>query len=513
MAACARCGARLLDDDEACRRCGQKPMPPPGATQPLGSPGELSIRAGTLVLGSGVPLSDAQPSGHEPDERTAKPKPLTEPLPPAARGERERRPRRRIPPPALEGPTPDPQPTSTHPRPARRLPARAAVTVALLVVAATLVVLGLARHRRPEMTARARFDERGRPLLELSCPDCADGTEVRLGKQASDFRNGRSVIAAEPPLALGASVTHVDLRSPGAGEFHDAEVPLSVDWVVSVDLTGLSRPSPLVAIVFETGPDVGVIVDGNAVPGPPNAPRRFDIDVSKALTGPGRGVQKLSRRVPYGIRLANGESTRATLEISAEIAPLVVDAPIESITVEGPSFMLAGSTQPEGTVSVEGRPITVDPRGHFAQLMSVSAVGDTTVTVRASAPGRAPRLVPIRVRRVASLANEAEAFAKRATRTYSAIAEDIEGKLGWKVALTGTIAEVETRGQTSSVVLETKEGCGESPCRVHLRLGGRCPFAVGTEVTAFGYLAGKWKEPGSGHIRPEVRVEFLRGDS
>jgi len=265
MAACARCGARLTDDDEACRRCGQKPTPPPGATQPLGSPGELSVRAGTLLLGSGIPLSDAAPPRDEP-ERRAEPKPLTAPLPPAER--RERRPRRRIPPPAPEDPTPVPRPAPTSQRPPRRVPARLVVAAALLAVTATLFAVGLARHRQPEITARARFDERARPLLELTCADCPDGTEVRLGKQASDFRAGRSLIAAEPPLQLGSSVSHVEVRRPGAAEFRSADVPLTVDWVVSVDLTGLSRAEPLVTIVFETRPEVGVIVDGNAVLAP-----------------------------------------------------------------------------------------------------------------------------------------------------------------------------------------------------------------------------------------------------
>jgi hypothetical protein len=54
-------------------------------------------------------------------------------------------------------------------------------------------------------------------------------------------------------------------------------------------------------------------------------------------------------------------------------------------------------------VSVGGRPITVDESGGFVQLMSVSAEGETTIFVRADAVGHAPRLVPLRVRRVHSL--------------------------------------------------------------------------------------------------------------
>jgi len=389
--------------------------------------------------------------------------------------------------------------------------AAAATVVVLLLGGALLLLCG----RGPELpvTGLLRFDSTGRPLVDLTCAECPNGTELRSGSEATAFSNGLATLAIEPPLSLGVTRRTVQMRQPGRGRFDSVDVPLSVDWIPSADLGGLSHPKPKISLVFETRPGVSVIVDGRALARSESGTLRYELDITAEVTGNSPTTQRISKKIPYGIRLPGGQSVRGSFDVGAEVVPLQVDAPGESIVVEEPRFMLAGTTQAEGTVSVEGRAITVDPAGHFAQLMSVSSIGDTTVTVRAAVAGKAPRLVALKVRRVASLAEEATRFARNATASHAAIADGIEQKLGWAVALEGELKQVLSEGHRSSLLLAVDSGCSAQPCLVKLKLGGRCPFVSGDHVTAYGYLSGKWRDPDSGRMIPEVRVEFLRGTS
>jgi hypothetical protein len=284
-----------------------------------------------------------------------------------------------------------------------------------------------------------------------------------------------------------------------------------VDYVVSVDRGGLSQPQPRLALAFDAAPEVALVVDGRVVPPSESGVRRFEIDVRHELTGPESAAVTLSRTLSYLVKRPGGESVRGELMLTAEVVPLLIEAPGESITTESASFMLAGSTEPDGTVSVEGRAITVDPAGRFAQLMSVSAVGDTTVEVRATAPGRAPRFVRLRVKRVASLEAEASAFERRAQGSYAAIADSSDDKRGWAVALPGRVTEVRSTGHRSSVLFDVTRGCVAAPCLVRLELGQRTDVRAGQSALACGYLEGKSRDETTGSEIPRVRVEFLRG--
>src|SRR6185436_5881158 len=116
------------------------------------------------------------------------------------------------------------------------------------------------------------------------------------------------------------------------------------------------------------------------------------------------------------------------------IAPLVIDAPGESIVIDSPTFVLAGRTFKGGSVTVEGRAITVDNSGKFAQMMNISSPGETSISVRASATGHAPRLVAIKIRRVDNLAVELPETRIGAGTSYDDVASDPEAKRGTRVA-------------------------------------------------------------------------------
>jgi hypothetical protein len=374
---------------------------------------------------------------------------------------------------------------------------------------ATLGAVALLGQRGPELTGHVSFDDGGKPRLELRCGACVDGTLARLGAESATFAAGRATLGLGP-VRLGPVRWPIALESP-SGKRIERELALTVDWIVSADMRGLSQPSPKLTLVVDADPALGVIVDGKTLPPTASGPRRHEIDIREDVTGTSASISRVSRRVPYLITGTDGTSTRGELELAADVVPLMVEAPGESLVIEEGSFLLAGTTQSDGSVTVEGRPITVDPTGRFAQRMSVSAIGETSVTVRASAPGRAPRLFPVRVKRVSSLAREAESFARGATKAYTALGEGLEQKRGWAVALTGTVLDVKSDAYSSELSMNVSSGCSTPPCPLLARWGVRSAVAAGEKVTVYGHLTGEAVKGESGRPQPVVRVEFLRG--
>lgn len=171
--------------------------------------------------------------------------------------------------------------------------------------------------------------------------------------------------------------------------------------------------------------------------------------------------------------------------------------------------MLSGRTLKDGHISVSGRPITVDAEGRFAQLMNVSSVGETTIVVRAESKGdHAPRLVRVRVKRVASLEDAATEFRRSATDDYPTIA-DSSTKTGLPVALDGEVVETRIDGEVTVLLLDVTTGCPAAPCLARVIYGGRFDTKRGALLGAYGSLLGLVDGPRTGAKIPEIAAEFL----
>jgi hypothetical protein len=141
--------------------------------------------------------------------------------------------------------------------------------------------------------------------------------------------------------------------------------------------------------------------------------------------------------------------------------------------------------------------------------MGISSLGETNVTVRASAPDLAPRLSPFHVRRVADLAAEARSFRTSATASYASIASDIDRKKGWKVALDGTVLDTSSDASTTVFLLDTKSGCAQVACVTRVRYGGHLQLASGERVSVYGHVHGAVDGPRTGTQIPEVLADFV----
>src|SRR5262249_4509573 len=146
------------------------------------------------------------------------------------------------------------------------------------------------------------------------------------------------------------------------------------------------------------------------------------------------------------------------------VVPLHVDAPGANATMESPRFVLAGKTLKGAALTVAGQNIAVGPDGSFAQTMSISAPGTTTIEVRATAPEQAPRTVLVHLKRVESLAAEARDFTSKATLPFSDLVTDVSKHIGEPIALEGEVAEVRPGNHFRVVLLDVQKGCAHAPC-------------------------------------------------
>jgi hypothetical protein len=422
---------------------------------------------------------------------------------------------------AYFAPIPQPAPSALHPltpavrtsrnepRPKPRIPALAAVAMvaaAGLFAAAAVVWLFYRGHGSIEAQASALAD--GKEQLELNCAACDDGTVTRLDAANATFAAHRATLPLSRPLKVGENPMTITLVSPhGKQSFVDISVPIA--FRVRGDTSGLEAPTPELRVLVSAIAGSSVTVDGKPVTLNAEGEGRYAIDVSAEVTGLDPNVKPLERKVPYVVTPPNAAAQSGIVTLQAGITPLVIEAPGPAVLLESSNFVLSGRTAKAGALTVSDRPITVDPTGRFAQMMNVSAPGETTIIIRATSKDTAPRLFPLRVKRVDSLAKEAERVRQRATSNYAAIADQAQTKRGWAVALDGSAVDARTENYNTVIVMEVQGGCAHAPCLARVTYGA--PFSVsrGDKFSAYGEVAGVVDGPRSGTLIPDIHADFL----
>ncbi|MEO6600612.1 MAG: hypothetical protein ABIQ16_12100 [Polyangiaceae bacterium] len=412
--------------------------------------------------------------------------------------------------PAELGPL-DPAARAPQNEPRRKpgIPALAAVAIvgaAGLFAAAAVVWLFYRGHGSIEAQAVALAD--GKEQLELNCAACDDGTLSRLDGANATFAAHRATLPLSRPLKVGENPMTITLVSPrGKQSFVDISVPIA--FRVRGDTSGLEAPTPELRVLVSAITGSSVTVDGKPVTLNAEGEGRYAIDVSTEVTGLDSNVKSIERKVPYVVTPPNAAAQSGTVTLQAGITPLVIEAPGPAVLLEGSNFVLSGRTAKSGILTVSDRPITVDPTGRFAQMMNVSAPGETTIIVRATSKDTAPRLFPLRVKRVDSLAKEAERVRQRATSNYAAIADQAENKRGWAVALDGSAVEARTENYNTVIVMEVQGGCAKAPCLARVSYGAPFNVSRGDKFSAYGEVAGVVDGPRSGVRIPDIHADFL----
>ncbi|HEV8551313.1 MAG TPA: hypothetical protein VGQ57_19830 [Polyangiaceae bacterium] len=406
-----------------------------------------------------------------------------------------------------------PEVTTGAPRP-MRIPAIAALAIVGAAALFTAAAVAMLLYRsRGAIVATLSTGAEGREELALTCAGCSDDAKVQLGAQEVSFRGTHASLPLATPLRVGDNRVTVELQRRAGGRAERVELDVPVDFRVRADTSSLSHAPPTITVRVEAVPHSAVVIDGKPLTLAPGAGSAetgaAEIDVSRSVTGMSSAVGMLEREVPYVVTPPSGGPASGQVKVRVGVTPLVVQAPGSSIVIETATFVLAGHTAKDATVSVEGRPITVDASGAFAQMMSVSSLGETNVIVRADAKDQAPRLVPIRVRRVQSLASEAGVLRAKATSAFSALEKTPEEQRGLAVALDGNVVEARAEAFTTALLLDVKSGCTNAPCLARVNVGEKLVLKPGLAVTVFGSVSGAVDGPRAGTRIPAIAAEFV----
>lgn len=426
---------------------------------------------------------------------------------PAARLERKPVERERLPVvPARRAEAPG-SPKKKQQRPRIPLLAAAALIGAACLFAAAGVAWFLARGHG-SLEARIELSPSGAERLGLTCARCDDGSSAELDGKTAAFAAHHASLELVRPIKVGENALSISLTTKG-GSPSSVSLSVPLDFRVRGDLGGLDADKPELRVLVNALPGSLVQVDGQSVPLSADGQASYGVDVSRDLTGPEPTVQRLVRKLSYAVTPPGGTMQSGEVSLQVGVVPLVIDAPGPSIVLETPTFVLAGGTLKGGSLKVGERPITVDPAGRFAQMMNVSSLGETTIVVRASAKDYAPRLMPVRVRRVESLAKEAERLRKQMTSSYNALTSQMDVNHALDVALEGFVSDVRSESYTTVVLLDIKDGCAKGPCLVKVSCGTALSLSKRDKVQTIGKLVGSVDGPRTGSRIPHVSADFL----
>ncbi|HEX2878980.1 MAG TPA: hypothetical protein VHO25_05535 [Polyangiaceae bacterium] len=400
-----------------------------------------------------------------------------------------------------------PPPENTTPW---RVPTSALVLVGVcsaLVFGA--VIFSIVYDSPKALSASASVGDNDRDVLELNCDNCADGTKAKLGDTTITINNGTGVLPLKEPLILGNNVFNIGLERPGIGRNEVVRVVVPVQYRVHADYSGLNENPAEFGVVFQVRPGMKAVVDDEEIEFDETGRGSYGIDLTKRLQGVDPTARPVTEVVSYSIGPAQGEAEKGRVKLRTLAVPLWLESPGLRTVLDGDRFKLAGRTAKGGTVSVDGQPIVVNAEGRFDQMMSVDAVGETTIELRAQAPDHAPRWVQLRIKRVEDLKKEADLFRQTGTDEYGAYAQNIDAKIGMAVVADGVVEQSAADGQTTMILLDVQNGCKQSPCLVRLVHGGALDLKPRSKLSAFGRISRAVEGVRPGSKVPEIQVEFL----
>lgn len=553
---CPRCGTQNSQDQASCAVCGSRlsatvmsfpsesaprseptaalrqtllgHQGPPVGAPPGGAPSSTGAAppgarrgnlTGTLL---GIPAPNREPAPTDPGPTTAgAPTAAPGPLPgspgshtmmgiahpgiaPLEPGRHHNAPGQAPPPPI------EPAPPSYR-RPGKfRVPLVAALVLTLAGALLSAALVALVLYLAPvTLEAKAVLTPDGKQLIELSCESCDDGTSVTYQGKKASFRNRRAALPVEKPLEVGENQLKIQVTGPGSSRQREVSLGVPVEYRVHTHLDGLKEAAPRVSVSLQALPGSRVMLNGAPAEVSAEGTASCDVDLTSELTGSHLGVERVERRIDYQIELPGSATRSGTTVIQLDVVPLSVVAPGPRITLDGQQFTLAGSTTRGASVGVEGHRIEVDANGSFAQPMSVSAVGEKTIVVRADKEGMAPRLFPITVRRVESLREEARARAQEDESSYDRIVEQLKQDHPIDVGVMATVVELRSSQRSSRLLAEIRDGCPEPPCLARVIHGAPVELKPEAKIRIFGRATRLVDGPRSGSRIPELDTTFV----
>jgi hypothetical protein len=474
--------------------------PPPPSVAPAGSP--VEARFGGTMMGVAVPGIAPLHPGCAPGP-SSMPAPMGAPsAPPHVMGKLAHT----VVPPAV--PMPPPLVAEAPRRRAKKgipLSIVAAIVGGLLLVGGTIIAL--LYHAPAPIRAQPRLDAQGKEELLLTCADCKDGTVAELDGARTTFHAGEARLSLAKPLEVGDNALAIQIDRPGAGRDDTVKLAVPVAFRIRADLADIAARPPVITVRVGATPGSEVKVDGKALTLDAAGRGAYTLDVSADTEGLADDLRVIDRKVPYTVTLPGGTAESGEVSARVAVAPLHVDSPTSHAVIDAPSFVVAGRTQPGGSVTLDDQPVATAPDGSFAQALDARAGGEDVV-LRASAPSRAARTVHLAVKRVTSLEAEAKAFEGTHPLGYDTVAADIASKVGQRVVLVGDVLEARVDGHQVVALVDDRRGCAHGPCLARVTAGEGAKIARGDVVRVYGRVT-RAVTASNGKAVPEVEADFV----
>ncbi len=417
-----------------------------------------------------------------------------------------------VPPPVVAMPPPlvddDPVPEPPRRRTKRGVPLGvvAAIVGGLVLVGGATIAL-LYRGTKP-MTAQPQVDAQGKEELLLRCVDCKDGTVADLDGAKAVFAAGEARLALAKPLDVGENVLAVSIDRPGVGRDETVRLRVPVAFRVRADLADIGARPPVITVRVGATPGSDVTVDGRPLALDTTGRGAYALDVSADTEGPADDLRVIDRKIPYAVTSKGAPPETGVVAARVAVAPLHLDSPGSHAVIDGPTFMVAGRTQPGGSVTLNDQPTPTAADGSFAQVLEAKAPGDLDVAIRASAPSRAPRVVHVVVKRVASLEAEARALDASPQLGYDALAADIASRVGQRIVVAGEVIEARASGHQVVALIDDRRGCARGPCLARVIASEDARLTHGATVRAYGRVT-RAVAASDGKTVPEVEADFI----
>ena len=387
-----------------------------------------------------------------------------------------------------------------------------AVVVALiagLVLVGGTIIFVLKPAPKP-MSAQPRLDPQGNEVLHLKCEDCADGTVVTLETSKATFKAKEAELPLTKPLEVGENNLRLKIDRPGSGRDEEVKLVVPLGFFIRPDLADIGAKPPVITVRVAAAPGTEVKVDGKQLALDASGKGSYAVDVSSDTEGPTEELRVIDRKIPYTVTM-KGDKTPQAGVVSARIAvlPLRIDAPSAHAVIDTASFAIAGQTVAGGTVAIDGQPAPTQPDGSYADTRTATpAGGETSLEVRATVQGRAPRTVHVTVKRVASLDVEAKAAELTPLVTYDQIAPDVTSKVGAHAVIAGEVVESRVTGHQTIALVNDTRGCKSGPCLARVIGSEDAKLARGTTVSAYGIVT-RAVTTASGKTVPELSADFV----
>jgi hypothetical protein len=488
---------------------GSAPGAAPASSSPA-SPGPGALRAGGTMLGVAIPGIAPTSAGGPPPPAGPLPAPYAGGAPPGrVRSQLANTALAQSP--VLPAPAPFVDDVPLPRAPVRRekkgvpLPLVLLLTGGLVVVGGTAILL-LARSSTP-MTAQPRIDAQGNDVLHLQCDNCADGTTAEKDGKKATFASKEADLELATPLEVGENHLVMRVDRPGSGRDEEVKLVVPVPYRIRADLADIGAKPPVITVRVAAGAGADVTVDGKPLALDSSGKGSYAVDVTSETEGPSPEVRLIDRKIAYVVTLKGGKPESGSLAARIAVVPLRLDEPSPREVIDAPSFGVAGQTVPGGTVTIDDRPAPTQPDGTFADRRDATAE-TTSIEVRATAPGRAPRTVRATIKKVASLDAEARAEEKKPLLTYDQIAPDIASRVGQRAVVAGEVIEARVNGHQTIALVSDVRGCASGPCLVRLIGAEDAKVARGDSVRAYGTVT-RAVATSSGKSIPEVAADFF----